>query len=148
MKELIDFSSLDEAFGTPPIAPVLVDWDECCIEIHAGTSAFDGYTHTEEAKKRISEKTKGENNPRYGVKVKGTALAQKISEANKGKFVGADNPNAKTYTLTSPDGTTYSVCGGLKSFCKEHGLSYATMHAAITYNRTTPRRNGWSIVRL
>ena len=29
MKELIDFSSLNETFGLAPMEPVLVDWDEC-----------------------------------------------------------------------------------------------------------------------
>jgi hypothetical protein len=33
----------------------------------------------------------------------------------------------------------------LKQFCKEHNISYATMSAAILYDRTGPRKNGWSI---
>ena len=112
------------------------------------TKGFTGGRHTEEAKKRISEKTKGENNPRYGVKVKGTALAQKISEANKGKFAGASNPNAKSFIITDPEGKEKVITGRLKEFCKENGLSFATMHAALIYNRTGPRRNGWSIRRI
>ena len=39
----------------------------------------------------------------------------------------------------------YIITGKLKQFCKEHNISYATMSAAIKYNRTSPRKNGWTI---
>lgn len=108
------------------------------------TKGFTGGRHTEDAKRRISEKTRGKNNPRYGV-VMSDETKRKISEANKGKYDGANNPNAKTYILTDPDNNQHEVVGRLKSFCKENGLSYGTFHAAVMYGRTGPRRNGWSI---
>ena len=111
------------------------------------TKGFTGRKHSEESKRKTSEKVAGEKNPRYGV-VLSEELRRKIGEANKGRLAGDKNPNAKTYLLTDPDGNEHRVTGRLKAFCKEHGISYNTMDAAITYNRTTPRRNGWSIVRL
>ena len=45
----------------------------------------------------------------------------------------------------SPSGEKFEVFGGLKKFCSENKISYATMHAAILYDRKGPRRNGWSI---
>ena len=60
---------------------------------------------------------------------------------NKGEF----NSRAKTYILTSPEGVKHRVKGGLRVFCSEHGLSVATMRAAIFYKRTGPRSNGWEI---
>lgn len=47
-----------------------------------------GYKHTEEAKAKISLKTKGMNNPYYGKK-HSLKIRQKIKEAIKGKCIGA-----------------------------------------------------------
>ena len=87
-----------------------------------GGEGTNGYHHTEESKRKISEKTKGENNPMYGKgylisgenhpmygkyhteeskqkmseSKKGKKLSeeskQKISKANKGKNCGENNP--------------------------------------------------------
>jgi hypothetical protein len=42
-------------------------------------------------------------------------------------------------------GEEFEIFGELKQFCKEHNISYATMSAATLYDRTGPRKNGWSI---
>lgn len=42
-------------------------------------------------------------------------------------------------------GNEYIILGGLKDFCANHNISYATMTAAIQYNRIGPRKNGWTI---
>lgn len=107
------------------------------------TRGFSGRKHTENSKKRISEKVSGKNNPRYGVKLS-QEIKDKISK-NKTPLFGADNPNSKTWKLISPENKKYIVTGGLKEFCKLHCISYATMTAAIKYNRKGPRKNGWSI---
>jgi len=107
------------------------------------TIGFGGRKHTEEAKKRISEKVAGKNNPRYGVKLS-QETRTKISQNITPKF-GKDNPNSKIWKLTSPKNDEYIIVGGLKEFCKLKNISYATMHAAILYERKGPRRNGWSI---
>jgi len=107
------------------------------------TKGFGGRKHTEEAKKRISEKVAGKNNPRYGVKLS-QETRNKISQNRTPKF-GKDNPNSKTWKIISPENKEYVIIGALKEFCKSQNISYATMSAAIKYNRKGPRRNGWSI---
>ena len=101
--------------------------------------------HTEETKRKISQKVAGKNNPSYGVPCS-EDRKKKISERAKERYLnGFISPTAKTWKLISPDGTEYIVIGELKKFCKLHNISYATMCAAITYNRIGPRKNGWSI---
>ena len=101
--------------------------------------------HTEETKKKISQKVSGENNPSYGVPCS-EERKRKISERAKKRFAGGfKSPSSVTYLLISPSGEKYEVFGELKKFCSENKISYATMHAAIFYERKGPRRNGWSI---
>jgi len=107
------------------------------------TKGFSGRKHSEEAKKRISEKVAGKNNPRYGVKLS-QETRNKISQNRAPKF-GKDNPNSKTWKIVSPENKEYIITGALKEFCKSQNISYATMSAAIKYDRKGPRRNGWSI---
>lgn len=109
------------------------------------TKGFSGRKHTEEAKKKISEKVAGKNNPSYGVPCS-EERKRKISERAKERFAeGFKSPSSVTYLLTSPSGEKFKVFGELKKFCKSQNISYATMHAAILYDRKGPRRNGWSI---
>ncbi len=101
--------------------------------------------HTEETKKKISEKVSGKNNPSYGVPCS-EERKRKISEKAKERFSnGFISPSAKTWKITSPENKEYVIIGSLKEFCKSQNISYATMSAAIKYNRKGPRRNGWSI---
>lgn len=99
--------------------------------------------HTEETKKKISEKVAGKNNPRYGVKLTDD-IKDKIRK-NRKPVCGKDNPNSKIWKLTSPSGEVHIITGGLVKFCESHSISFATMTAAIRYNRKGPRKNGWSI---
>ena len=109
------------------------------------TKGFSGRKHTEEAKKKISEKVAGKNNPSYGVPCS-EERKRKISQRAKERFAeGFKSPSSVTYLLTSPSGEKFKVFGELKKFCKSQNISYATMHAAILYNRKGPRRNGWGI---
>jgi len=110
------------------------------------TKGFSGRKHSEEAKKRISEKVAGKNNPRYGVKLS-QETRNRISQNRAPKF-GKDNPNSKTWKIVSPQNKEYIITGALKEFCKSQNISYATMHAAILYDRKGPRRNGWSIEKI
>jgi hypothetical protein len=109
------------------------------------TKGFSGRKHTEDAKKRISQKVAGKNNPSYGVPCS-EERKRKISERAKERFAGGfKSPSSVTYLLTSPSGEKFEVFGELKNFCSENKISYATMHAAILYDRKGPRKNGWSI---
>ena len=107
------------------------------------TKGFSGRRHNEESKKKISEKVAGKNNPRYGIKLS-QEIRTKISQNKTPKF-GKDNPNSKTWKIISPENKEYVIVGGLKEFCKSQNISYATMSAAIKYDRRGPRKNGWSI---
>lgn len=101
--------------------------------------------HTEETKRKISKKVEGKNNPSYGIPCS-EERKKKISEKARQRFAeGFKSPSAKTFILTSPDGEEFKVFGELKKFCKLKNISYATMNAAIQYNRIGPRKNGWTI---
>ena len=109
------------------------------------TEGFTGRKHSEEAKKKISEKVSGKNNPSYGVPCS-EERKRKISEKAKERFAaGFKPPSAKTWKIIGPDKTEYIIVGGLQKFCKSQNISYATMSAAIKYKRKGPRTNGWSI---
>jgi hypothetical protein len=112
------------------------------------TKGFTGRKHTEETKIKISQKVAGKNNPSYGVPCS-EERKRKISERAKQRFSdGAKSPSSVSYLLVSPSGENYEVFGELKKFCKENKISYATMQAAILYDRKGPRKNGWSIKKI
>ena len=102
--------------------------------------------HTEETKRKISEKMAGKNNPSYGVSCSKERKTKISERAKKKRFAeGFKSPSSVTYLLISPSGKKFEVFGELKKFCKSQKISYATMNAAILYERKGPRRNGWSI---
>lgn len=59
--------------------------------------AKKGWHHTDAIKEKISQRTKGINNPMYG-KHHTIESRKKMSEIAKGRYVGKNNPKAK-YTL-------------------------------------------------
>ena len=59
MKERIDFSSLDEAFGLSPSEPVLVDWDEVSTLLEEAEPWNKGIPHTDETCQQIRETLTG-----------------------------------------------------------------------------------------
>jgi hypothetical protein len=97
---------------------------------------FYGKSHTEEYKKNRS----GTGNPMYGKK------CPEHSERMCQRWKGKNNPLAKTYILTDPEGVTYVVTGELMVFCKNNSIGYGCMKSAHRRKQTTPRpSNGWSI---
>ena len=113
------------------------------LQIEAG--GYGPKEHTEETKRKISEKSAGKNNPSYGVPCS-EERKRKISEKAKQRYEnGFKSPASVTYSLTSPEGEVVEVFGGLEKFCESNNICYATMHSAILYDRKGPRRNGWSI---
>lgn len=114
-------------------------------QLQLSVGGYGPKKHTEETKKKISQKVAGKNNPSYGVPCS-EERKRKISERAKERFAeGFKSPSSVTYLLTSSSGEKFEVFGELKKFCSENKISYATMHAAILYERKGPRRNGWSI---
>ena len=109
------------------------------------TRGFTGRRHTKESRDKISVKSSGENNPSYGVPCS-EERKEKIRKKAKERYEnGFKSPSSVIYILTSPEGEVFEVYGGLQNFCKEKGICYATMYAAIMYDRRGTRRNGWSI---
>ena len=82
---------------------------------------FKGKKHTDESKRKISDKTKGNKNPRYGLTIKGTETADKIGKANKGK---KHYSRAKLLYIDGLDVCIYT--NDLKDFCKINNLSHST----------------------
>lgn len=95
---------------------------------------FKGYKHTLETKKILSEKTSGKNNPRWGVRVSGTPVADKISKANRGKKHHG-RADVRVLYIEGIDTLVYS--NDLKDFCKKHGYSLGTFYKQLY--------EGWSV---
>lgn len=95
---------------------------------------FKGHTHSEESKKVISEKTSGKNNPRYGVKLKGTSTASKIGDANRGK---KHYSRAKLCYIEGLD--IFIFTNDLKDYCIKNGYSHATFCMQLNGGRSWPK---------
>lgn len=67
--------------------------------------------HTEETKQKISKAHKGRKTPWIHKTI-----------ANRKTYEGSENPHAKKWLLTSPDGMMYNVTGNLSKFCEEHQI--------------------------
>jgi group I intron endonuclease len=102
--------------------------------------------HTAEARSKISKALAGVNNPIYGT-TRSDETRARIGAANKGKLAGMNNPKARVIILTSPEGVVHSCHGTLKKKCNELGLSFATIRAALKYNRipNSGTAKGWSV---
>ena len=140
MKELIDFSCLDEAFNLPVGEPVWVDWEECCYDTHLPISGNAGINHTEETKAKISKARKGI--------VFSEETRRKMSEAAKRRTPFSEETrrkigdlSAKTYTLRDPSGKIVTVTN-LKRFCEESGIQYNSLARVVRGLRLSHK--GWT----
>ena len=139
MKELIDFSSLNEAFGLPISGPQWYEVGEVEV-IHEGVSGHP-YPHTEETKKKISESRKGivfteEHKAKLSAAAKkrgdncSPEVRKRISEAR-----------GKTYTLKNPEGIMVTFTN-LNRFAREQGLSNTSLSRVVRGVRNSYR--GWT----
>jgi len=110
---------------------------------------FKGHKHTKEMKQKHSMRFSGKGNPRYGVKVRGTNTAKKISAATKGK----KRPQMSyVIKLTNQNkNRVYEILfSELKAFCNIHGISVGTLQNQL-YKRLSPSKYGktagWKIER-
>jgi hypothetical protein len=96
---------------------------------------------SEDHKRKIGEGNSG--------KTLSTSTKQKISNSHQ-RLSGSDNPAARTWLITHPDGTEYQINGSLRSFCADHNLPFATMGRLGRENKISHygRCKGWSIKRL
>jgi hypothetical protein len=106
---------------------------------------FAEYHNSPEVKKAKSERVKGDKNPAKRPEVrsqisqsqKERLAKQKISgtgyyskEAIKKRNTihkGAKNGNAKIWEVTTPNNQIYIIEGSIKIFCKENGISFASI---------------------
>jgi len=110
--------------------------------LNLGGGSNNGFRHTEETKKKISESLIGEKHPLYGKhrseetkkkigdanrgekcynygKHRSEETKRKMSKAKKGKYIGSKNLRAKKYIVTTPESKEIFVYG-LKNFCRKH----------------------------
>jgi len=112
------------------------------------TSGHTGHSHSEETKQHLSQKLSGPGNPRFGTthtEESKELMRQKALERNK---TGINNPNHKSYELTSPTGEVCVIIGGLRKFCQENDLSYGTLRKTLDEGWPPSRKGrnkGWKI---
>lgn len=165
MKELIDFSSLDEAFGLPTTEPVLVDWDECCFHteeaepwnkgltgLDYGSYGEDNPTKRKEVRQKLSEAAvKKWKDPEY--RKSQCAALSKARRANpvgnksrtgyKNKphhtaaLIKSNISRSKLYNITKGETSHKST---MREFCEMYGYSVASCRNCLRKSETY---KGW-----
>ena len=106
-------------------------------KIQLDRGGFGPKKHSRKTRKLLSKIQSGEGNGMFG-KHHSQEAKRKISKANFGRVYGKNNKNSKGYRIISPENDEFILWGGeLKQFCNERGFSYATLRAALKYNRLT-----------
>lgn len=95
--------------------------------------------HTEEWKKKMSERFRGVNNPFFGIPF---FLGQKHTEKTKRKIAMS---NSRLYALTDPYNNVWIV-NNLKNFCKENSLNNSLLIATAMGRRKT--HQGWKALKM
>lgn len=133
MKELIDFSSLNEAFGLPACESVLVDWSNC------DSTATVGFKHAEETRKAISEGLTGRHcSAETRKRISDAKMGHAVSEHTRKKVAEVQS---KTFTLVADDGTI-TTFHNMAAFCREHNMHRSGLHSVVTGKRTSYK--GWT----
>jgi group I intron endonuclease len=72
-----------------------------------------------------------------------TELGRMINSINN---IGANNPRAKRYEFTDPNGEVHIVVGNIKDFCKSHQLKYKQI--IKVHRHLLEEHNGWKCTKL
>ena len=99
-------------------------------EIEHHRQSLTGYKHTDETRRKVAEANRG--------RVHSIETKEKMRLA----ALGHAPTRIKAFIVTAPDGTEYTVNGGLPPFCKERGLSSSTLVQVAKGNRT--HHKGWT----
>lgn len=115
---------------------------ECSVKFR-----FDktGLQESDYTRKRKSIAHTGKKKPEHAAKLRGRKRPE-FAKKMKGKFVGKNNPMAKSYTFIKPDGTIIeSKC--FVATCQEYKLFPATMRDILNgkYKPTKGACVGWDI---
>lgn len=111
------------------------------IKIQKERGGFGPKFHSEETKRKLSEKSKGR---KYGPCSE--ERKQKIRE-NRKPAKGENHYLSKHWILTSPSGEVFSQIGNLAGLCSNLGLPYCSIKEAYRKNRIPKcgRSKGWRI---
>ena len=99
-------------------------------------------SRAEHIKLVLSESAKASNKRRKGIKYKSTGKYSKTGEPRNHK--GANNPCAREFLITHPDGTEEKVTS-LKTWCESKDLNYNSFHAQSKRGRP---HKGYTAVRV
>ncbi len=111
---------------------------------------ISGGNHSDESHHKLSEAMQGANHPMFGKKHTEETKARQ-SEANKGKFAGANNPNygqsatnrdITLYSFMHEDGRT-QICTR-SELCKIYGLNSGAISKLVRGYRKS--RKGWRLM--
>lgn len=66
-----------------------------------------------------------DRNAKISKKLKGRSTKEWVYKiiANRKKYSGPDNPNAKSWRITSPNGIVYDIGGSIQDFCKSMNIN-------------------------
>lgn len=126
-------------------------WTECGYNMTWGGEGSMGYKASEKTKKKLSDLSKGKNNPMYGKHH--TDMAKRIiSLKNVGRiksddvkdYIAIQTKKKYNYIFISPNGDKYSPLN-IKRFCRENNLKYNCIkHLCAGRNKT---HRGWRVER-
>jgi hypothetical protein len=103
-------------------------------------------SHSEETKKKISDSTSKENNPRWGVKLT-EETKSKISQKAKERIIINGSHSCRKWIVTNPSGDKIIISNGLRNFCRENNISYSTLRKCLKTKIPIMkgRTSGWNL---
>lgn len=94
------------------------------------------------------KRSKEQNLSAYS-RTKSDAEKQKISAFQKIHSIGAGNPRARHWHLTSPTGEVFNLHGNFKKWCAEHGLPSGSPVLRVDGEvMQSGKWSGWKVQRL
>lgn len=119
-----------------------------------------GIQLSEETKRKIGDANRGREMPEsFGKQIskrlkklwevpdsdyrKGQSISRSI--AHKGKTVGRDNGNAKSYIFIDPDNKAHFWVDGFIRFCKTHELGISSMKRVLANKSIQGHHKGWKV---
>lgn len=120
-----------------------------------------GNVHSEETKKRFSETRKGEGNSMFGnTHSEESKLRMSVSAKKRWESSTQENPNARTWKVTDPQGVEFIFRTSLQKFCDNKGISMSALRAYVDrgpvpiYSSVSERlqkrvrASGWSLANI
>lgn len=148
MKELIDFSSLNETFNLPYMEPVWIDWEQCCVVLSAANLPR-GWRHTEETKKLMSETAKKqqrtitpERREKLNSGLRRPESRAKNSKANKGRTFSEGTLSKRSETWKGKHGSYITIHNKKLGIKKEGFVSDLAKELELAPNHLSSLKTG------